>query len=278
VFILVINGRAEARYLLSTDSVVRPHFGDVIQNFQVIRLEHKLLRACQWSLITPLPIPEPISEILALPSDIKENSDLRTKHTYMTIRTDKTRASGDLRSLAHSQRGRLLAQTSQPISGAIIDPSDAAFAREQRIAFWHQVLGLASLALLTATVVTGTINSADTFAGRTSSPQMLWSHRILMIGTSAVYLSSASLAIVMASQRGKNRDSSGGESGSTKLHRILAWVHGFGMLGLIAGGLINANAFAPGTTAKTAFTASHLAAGYVTLAALTGAFIVISFF
>lgn len=151
--------------------------------------------------------------------------------------------------------------------------------RAARYGLWHQITGISSLVLLAATVVIGQINAVDFFQNRLTGLPMIWTHRVLTMGTSVAYLGARILAWLLPSLA--TADESGGKYegfDSAKSHRILAWVHGFGMVGLIATGIINAHLVPSFTLAKTILTASHLVLGYVTLAALTAAAIIISFF
>lgn len=164
--------------------------------------------------------------------------------------------------------------------------------RRAQMVLWHQILGYATLAFMAATVVIGQINAVDFFDKRLSSQSMLWAHRILSIGTSATYIGAGVLGWTFALTKEKDDDDDDDkddddddddkdddkEFDSSKWHRILAWIHGFGMLGLAVGGALNAHVIPSDTIGKSVFTVSHLAIGYITLAALAAAMILISFF
>ena len=173
--------------------------------------------------------------------------------------------------------------------------SDNGHAYQARVSLAHQILGIASMVTLASAVVVGQINMLDSFNNRLSDQSMLWIHRGTVIGTSATYLGARILAWMMpslSSSAGGDGDLDGGEEDdeeggseegtasfdSSKWHRILAWIHGFGMLGVIITGLISARLTPGATTAKLAVNISHLTLGYVTLGALTGAFVVITFY
>jgi hypothetical protein len=166
------------------------------------------------------------------------------------------------------------------------------FEQHQQMSMWHQIFGYTTLALLAATVVIGQINALDFLDGRLSPQGMLWTHRLLSIGTSATYLSAGVLGWIFALTKKVKKKMSGdddddddddddkksGGFDSSKWHGILAWIHGIGMLGLVAGGVMNAHLIPSDTIGKTAFTVSHLAVGYITLAALATAMVMINFF
>lgn len=151
--------------------------------------------------------------------------------------------------------------------------------RRAAMASWHQILGFSTLALLAATVVVGQINAVDFLDGRLSGQPMIWAHRVLAVGTGTSYLATGILGWMFPFMREKDDDDdSDGGFDSSKWHGALAWVHGIGMLLLNFGGIFNAHLIPSDTDAKIAFTVSHLALGYITLAALAAAAILISFF
>lgn len=150
--------------------------------------------------------------------------------------------------------------------------------RREKLANAHQILGYTTLALLTATMVLGQINAVDFLSNRLSSQPMLWSHRVLSIATTATYLSTFILAMMM--RRPPDEDGDEGYEGfdSSRWHRILAWIHGIGMSLLVLGGILNAHIIPSNTIGKTIFTVSHLAIGYVTWLSLGAASIIITFY
>lgn len=147
---------------------------------------------------------------------------------------------------------------------------------EELVKFLHQIFGIGSLVLLTATVVLGQINAIDFFEGRLSSQTMLWVHRGLAIATAVAYGGARVLAWVLPREPGEK--SEGGGFDSAKAHNILAWLHGIGMIALIVGGVLNRVIIPSSTDAKIAMTVGHLAAGYFTWATLSAAAVVITFF
>jgi hypothetical protein len=58
---------------------------------------------------------------------------------------------------------------------------------EELVKALHQIFGIGSLVLLTATVILGQINAIDFMEGRLSSQAMLWAHRGLAIATAVAY-------------------------------------------------------------------------------------------
>ncbi|TNE44313.1 MAG: hypothetical protein EP343_31685 [Deltaproteobacteria bacterium] len=150
--------------------------------------------------------------------------------------------------------------------------------RREKLASAHQILGYTTLALLTATMVLGQINAVDFLSNRLSPQPMLWSHRVLSIATTATYLSTFILAMLM--RRPPDEDADSGYEGfdSSRWHKILAWIHGIGMSLLVLGGILNAHIIPSNTIGKTIFTVSHLAIGYVTWLSLGAASIIITFY
>ncbi|MCB9637957.1 MAG: hypothetical protein H6727_03520 [Myxococcales bacterium] len=147
---------------------------------------------------------------------------------------------------------------------------------EELIKVLHQIFGIGSLVLLTATVVIGQINAIDFFEGRLSSQTMLWVHRGLAIATAVAYGGARVLAWILPREPGEA--SEGGGFDSAKAHNILSWLHGIGMIALIVGGVLNRVIVPSSTDAKIAMTVGHLAAGYFTWATLSAAAVVITFF
>lgn len=251
-FVLSANAHADA-HLMPTKQRIE------IVSFLSTRADAMTHARYQWSLISPLAWPSP-STALRVQTHIDQ---MQTKDPLLSPFQAQEFLS------KHTQQRILLAQ----------GKGDGGYEGQQRLAFWHQMLGIGTLVLLAATVVIGTINSVDFFSGRLSSQPMLWTHRILAISTSTFYLGARILAWMIPSSEAKGQEyQNDGSFDSAKWHRLLAWIHGIGMLALIAGGMINTYAIPSYTPAKTAFTVGHLVSGYVTLAALTGAFVVITFF
>lgn len=158
--------------------------------------------------------------------------------------------------------------------------------RHEAIGLWHQIFGLSSLALMAASVVIGQINAIDFLNDRLSSEPLIWTHRGLILGTAITYLAARILAWMLPKVEDTDEDGGFNEDGETKeksfdsskIHNLLSWIHGIGMLALMIGGFINARFIPSYTPAKTAFTVSHLVSGYVTLASMGAAAIVISYF
>ena len=146
---------------------------------------------------------------------------------------------------------------------------------EALVKLLHQIFGIGSLVLMTATMIIGQINAVDFFEGRLSSQPMLWAHKGLALATAITYGGARVLAWVMPTIP-EEGDSKGFDS--AKAHRILGWLHGIGMIALIVGGVINARLIPSSTEMKVAMTAGHLAAGYFTWASLSAAAVVITFF
>ncbi len=150
--------------------------------------------------------------------------------------------------------------------------------RREKLASAHQILGFTTLALLTATMVLGQINAVDFLSNRLSPQPMLWSHRVLSIATTATYLSTFILAMLMRRPPDEDADKEYSGFDSSRWHKILAWIHGIGMSLLVLGGILNAHIIPSNTIGKTIFTVSHLAIGYVTWLSLGAASIIITFY
>ncbi len=147
---------------------------------------------------------------------------------------------------------------------------------EELVKVLHQIFGIGSLVLLTATVILGQINAIDFMEGRLSSQAMLWAHRGLAIATAVAYGGARVLAWIMPSE--KEEGGSGKGFDSAKAHNVLSWLHGIGMIALIVGGVMNRLIIPSSTDAKIAMTVSHLGIGYFTWVTLSAAAVVITFF
>lgn len=147
---------------------------------------------------------------------------------------------------------------------------------EELVKTLHQIFGIGSLVLLTATVILGQINAIDFMEGRLSPQAMLWAHRGLAIATAVAYGGARVLAWIIPSQ--KEEGGSGKGFDSAKAHNILSWLHGIGMIALVVGGILNRVIIPSSTDAKIAMTVSHLGIGYFTWVTLSAAAVVITFF
>ena len=163
------------------------------------------------------------------------------------------------------------------------DPAeDARALRRNRMLKWHQGLALSSLGLLTAQNAVGQMLYSgyklnDDFTARHPSLNANLGtyqnlHRALGYSTFGLYTLAASMAI-LAPEGNSDEEA---ESGSVGVHKALAWVHGSGMMLMPWFGLVTAKTKGKLSqdTVNTMRTA-HLAAGYVTWAALGGAMLVI---
>lgn len=173
-------------------------------------------------------------------------------------------------------------------AAATYDPAeDARALRRNRMLKWHQGLALSALGLLTAQNVVGQMLYSgnqlnDDFTARHPSLNANLGtyqnvHRALGYSTFGLYTLAASMAIGAP----QGREETAADAGSVGVHKALAWVHGTGMMVMPWFGLATVKykqnkAADPGyaDTLQTLRTA-HLAAGYVTWAALGGAMLVI---
>ncbi len=163
----------------------------------------------------------------------------------------------------------------QPLANAEISEADRLFDRRYKMLRWHQGFALAALGLLTAQTIAGQILYASqrNFSLAGLGPNSRTVHQILGYTSFSTYSVAMALALAAPSapERGEKLDAIG-------WHRILPWVHSSGMmlmpwLGLVTSRLRTDPATNPATLDT--LQKAHLAAGYVTWAALAGAMFVI---
>lgn len=237
---------------------VRPHSERIFQ--KISDKETAAWQRLQWALVSPM------YGLLPTPSSTKPRVAAVPK---LAPDTPTTSSPSNI-DLTPDTKKRLL----------VAEKKTAEELREewrQRIALWHQALGIGAMILMAATVILGQINVIDFLEDRLSPQPMLWAHRIAAIGTTVSYSGARILAWMLPKPEADDDYQSEGFD-SAKVHGLLSWIHGIGMLALLVGGIINARAIPAYTVGKKIFTVSHLVGGYVTLVSLAGAFIVISFF
>ncbi|MEM1009155.1 MAG: hypothetical protein AAGJ35_09130 [Myxococcota bacterium] len=230
------------------------------------------MQRMQWSLVSPPNLfqhQQHVQKLLPTPSsmDSSTHAKQQAKHLRTTLVAKAPRA--------FPERQDRTPQTQQCKTTKACEMSPES---EDLVKMLHQIFGISSLVLLTATVVIGQINAIDFFQGRLSPQGMLWAHRGLSIATAVAYGGARVLAWLLPTHQYDDDDDGGGGFDSAKAHNVLSWMHGIGMIALIVGGVINARVIPSSTDAKIAMTVGHLAAGYFTWGTLASAAIVITFF
>jgi hypothetical protein len=143
----------------------------------------------------------------------------------------------------------------------------------------HQVLSVILLPVAGAAAVMGTINRAVIDQGGPVTPGMLAAHRGLAIGTAGLYTTTGILALAAPHPLRDEVGTSGASTNkdSSRIHRTLALIHAMIFAGLIATGIIDANAPLP-AEGYDVLNKLHVVEGWTFFTLLTVSAITISFY
>ena len=143
----------------------------------------------------------------------------------------------------------------------------------------HQALSLILLPVAGAAAVMGTINRASIDQGGPITPAMLNVHKGLAIGTAGLYTTTGLLAITAPRPLRGLTGGSGASNAidSSRIHRTLALIHAMVFAGLIATGIIDANA-PLSAEAYDVLNKVHVVEGWTFFTLLTVSAITISFY
>lgn len=183
------------------------------------------------------------------------------------------RVGGDLRVLAQNEDDPEFDPFLAPVEPDAATAADwDRQARRRKMLKWHQGLALTAFGLLTAQTVVGQLYW-NKLQGFDSTDNLQMVHKVLGFTSFATYALAAPLAI-FAPDAAADREG----FDPMNIHRGLAFVHGAGMAVMPFFGMYIADQKTKaGTTQERIDTlrAAHLATGYVTWAAMAGAYLVI---
>jgi hypothetical protein len=135
----------------------------------------------------------------------------------------------------------------------------------------HQGLGLASWASLAATAVVGQLDFDDRFRGGGDTGRWHPAHRVLAVGSSALFAGAGLLALLAPEPYAKRS----GRLDTATLHKIAMGTATAGMLAQVVLGLSARRA--AGGTRERSLASAHQAVGYATLGAMTVGALVLLF-
>lgn len=142
----------------------------------------------------------------------------------------------------------------------------------------HQAISIAATGAIIATDVFGMINATALRLGSPTRHQIdgsLWTHRVLAISATSLYLTTGMLAWTMPkAYQAQKASEPRTKVDSGKLHVAFSVVHGIAMATVVGTGIAQANA-APIGPAWDALVTTHTVAGFTAAAFTLGAGIVI---
>ena len=132
----------------------------------------------------------------------------------------------------------------------------------------HQILGLSTLALMTATVVLGQLSYNDMYGGGGQSGNLRLPHRILAYTTTGSFIATASFSLFAPTPYPKDHNG----VDTAMVHKVANGVAAAGMVAQVALGFVTARAADAGNGRHLhTYARAHQVVGYATLASLATA-------
>ena len=166
----------------------------------------------------------------------------------------------------------LLPREKPPDAAALARQADlsSSLSRRRDLLQLHQLGGFATIATLAATVVVGQLNYADKYGGGGDTGKYRTAHQVLAYGASGIFAATGILALLAPSPFEKPL-----RMDTATLHKVSMMVATAGMASEIILGIVTSRS--EGKISQRDFAFAHQIIGYMTLAATTAGFLVLTF-
>jgi len=159
----------------------------------------------------------------------------------------------------------------EPTPGAAVDERfEREVRRRRRMLTLHQGLGIATWSALAATAVVGQLDFDDRFRGGGDTGRYRGAHRLLAVGTSALFLGTGLLGLLAPEPYAKKV-----RLDTATLHKASMGLAAAGMATELVLGLLARRS--GGTLRERDLAAAHQVTGYATLGAMTAGAVVLLF-